>query len=166
MRYFLGAAIMLLVSLLQASSVEQFHPLGVSPNLVLVLLLAWLVVRGLDDVLPMVAVAGVTLGFIGMQAPGLVLLALIVPVAVFGAVRELHIIHRQFLLCDGFVVGGTLIYESILLLSVVATGGSLDIADGVSSVLVPAMLVNLVIAPLVYAVMRLAKPHPMQRLAF
>ena len=166
MRYFLGAAIMLFVSLLQASSVEQFHPLGVSPNLVLVLLMSWLVVRGLDDVLPMVAVAGVTLGFIGMQAPGLVLLALIVPVAIFGAVRELHIIHSQFLLCIGFVVGSTLLYESILLLSVAATGGSLDIADGASSVLVPAMLVNLVIAPPVYAVMRLAKPHPMQRLAF
>ena len=166
MRYFLGAAIMLFVSLLQASSVEQFHPLGVSPNLVLVLLMAWLVVRGLDDVLPMVAVAGVTLGFIGMQAPGLVLLALIVPVAIFGAVRELHIIHSQFLLCAGFAVGSTLIYESILLLSVAATGGSLDIADGVSSVLMPAILVNLVLAPPVYAVMRLAKQHPMQRLAF
>ena len=55
MRYWIGAAIAFLLALVQASSIEQFKILGVSPNLMLVLLVSWLVVRGLDDVLPMIA---------------------------------------------------------------------------------------------------------------
>ena len=80
MRYCTGAAIALFLALLQASSIEQFKVLGVTPNLLLVLLVSWLVVRGLDDVLPMLAVAGITMGFVGLQMPGVILLALL-PIA-------------------------------------------------------------------------------------
>ena len=75
MRYVTGAAIAFMLALVQASSVEQFRIIGVAPNLLLVFLVSWLVVRGLDDVLPMVAVAGITLGLVGLQTPGLALLA-------------------------------------------------------------------------------------------
>ena len=55
MRYWTGGALVLFVALFQAASVDQFRILGVAPNVVLVLLVAWTVVRGLDDVLPMIA---------------------------------------------------------------------------------------------------------------
>ena len=121
MRYWFGGAVVFLLALLQASSVQQFHVLGVVPNLMLVLLAAWLVVRGLDDVLPMIAVAGVTLGIIGLQAPGLVLLALL-PIAALGVVRELHIVHSDLLLVLALVAGATAAYEFVLIASVIATG--------------------------------------------
>ncbi len=162
MRYWLGAAFAFFLALLQAASIDQFKVLGVAPNLMLVLLVSWLVVRGLDDVLPMVAVAGITLGLVGLQTPGLVLLALL-PIAALGFVRELHVIHSDLLLVLVLVAAATLSYEAILLLSVMATGGVLDISTAVTRALVPAAIVNMAIAPPVYVVMRLAKPEDRRR---
>ena len=87
MRYITGTVIAFALALVQASSIQQFRIVGVTPNLMLVFLVAWLVVRGLDDVLPMIAVAGVTSGLIGLQTPGIVLLALL-PIAALGLLRD------------------------------------------------------------------------------
>jgi hypothetical protein len=158
MRYWVGGGFAFVLALVQAASIEQFKVLGVAPNLMLVLLVSWLVVRGLDDVLPMVAVAGITLGLVGLQTPGLVLLALL-PLAALGFVRELHVIHSDVLLVIGLVVAATIAYELVLLAGVMLTGGVLDPATAVMRAVVPAAIVNVAITPPVYAVMRLAKPH-------
>ena len=158
MRYWAGGALAFFLALFQAASVEQFKILGVAPNLVLVLLVAWLVVRGLDDVLPMVAVAGITLSFIGLQTPGLVLLAMM-PVGAFGVVREARLIHSDVVLVVALVAASTVGYELVLLAGVMLTGGVLDMATALSRAVVPAVIVNLAITAPVYAVMRVAKPH-------
>ena len=166
MRYWTGSAIALFLALMQASSVEEFKVLGVTPNLLLVLLVSWLVVRGLDDVLPMIAVAGVTIGFVGLQAPGLVLLALL-PIAGLGVLRELHVIHSDLLLVLTFVLAATVAYELIIVASLMLTGGGLDLLAALRSAVVPAAIVNLALTPPVYVVMRLAKPSDRRnRLAY
>lgn len=166
MRYWTGSAIALFLALMQASSVEEFKVLGVTPNLLLVLLVSWLVVRGLDDVLPMIAVAGVTIGFVGLQTPGLVLLALL-PIAGLGVLRELHVIHSDILLVLAFVLAATVAYELIIVASLVLTGGGLDLLAALRSAVVPAAIVNLALTPPVYVVMRLAKPSDRRnRLAY
>jgi hypothetical protein len=161
-RYVTGGAFVVFVALAQASSIEQFKILGVSPNLVLVLLAAWLVTRGLDDVLPMVLVAGATLGLVGLQTPGLVLLALL-PLAALGVLKELHIIHSDALLALLIVAAATLLYEATMVLSVMLTGGGLDSRAAISNVIIPAVLVNLAITPPVYVVMRILKPADTRR---
>jgi hypothetical protein len=157
MRYWTGAAFALFLALLQASSIEQFKVAGVSPNLLLVLLVSWLVVRGLDDVLPMIAVAGITIGFVGLQTPGLVLLALL-PIAGLGLLREMHVIHSDLLLVLAFVAAATVAYESVIVASLVVTGGGYDVIAALRSAVIPAAIVNVIITPPVYVVMRLAKP--------
>ena len=163
MRYIIGGAAAFLLALVQASSVEQFRILGVAPNLMLVMLVAWLVVRGLDDVLPMIGVAGVTLGFVGLQTPGLVLLALLAPLVTFGVVRELHIVHSEALLVLGFVLGASLAYETILLAGVLATGGVFDLRSAFTDVVLPAAMVNLMLSLPVYLLMRLRRPSEARR---
>lgn len=158
MRYIVGAAVAFILAMLQVSSVQQFVVLGVSPNLLLVMLVAWLVVRGLEDVLPMVAVSGLTLALIDLQTPGLVMLALLVAICAMGAIRELHVVHSEFVLTMLLVAGATLIYESILFLHVLATGGVFEPAQGLVEAVLPAAIVNLLIAPPVYVLMRLARP--------
>jgi uncharacterized membrane protein YjgN (DUF898 family) len=166
MRYWTGSAIAILLALLQASSVEEFRVFGVTPNLLLVLLVSWLVVRGLDDVLPMIAVAGVTIGFVGLQTPGLVLLALL-PIAGLGILRELHVIHSDILLVLAFVLAATVAYELIIVASLVLSGGGFDLLAALRSAVVPAAIGNLALAPPVYVVMRLAKPSDRRnRLAY
>jgi hypothetical protein len=124
------------------------------------------VVRGLDDVLPMIAVAGVTIGFVGLQTPGLVLLALL-PIAGLGVLREMHLVHSDILLVLAFVLVATLAYESIIVASLMVTGGGFDIAAALRSAVVPAALVNVAITPPVYVVMRLARPSDRRnRLAY
>ena len=162
MRYVTGGMFVVFVALAQASSIEQFKILGVSPNLVLVLLAAWLVTRGLDDVLPMLFVAGATLGLIGLQTPGLVLLALL-PLVALGVVKELHVVHSDVLLVLFIAAAATLLYESTMVLSVMVTGGGLDSRAAISNVIVPALLVNLAITPPVYVVMRMLKPADTRR---
>ena len=163
MRYVVGGAFAFTLALVQASSIEQFRILGVAPNLMLVMLVSWLVVRGLDDVLPMVAVAGVTLGFVGLQTPGLILFALLAPLALFGVIRELKVIHSESVLLVSLVLGASLMYETIVLGGVMATGGVFDLRRGFGDVVLPAAIVNLAIALPVYVVMRLARPSAPRR---
>ena len=158
MRYFVGGLFAFFLAMFQASSVEQVRVLGIVPNVMLVLLVTWLVVRGLDDVLPMVAVSGITLGLVGLQSPGLVLLALLLALAPAGVVRELHFVRSDFILSVVLVFAATLMYESVLLFSVMGTGGAFDPRGGFGDVVLPAAIVNVCLAPPLYLVMRLAKP--------
>jgi hypothetical protein len=158
MRYWAGGVLACFLALFQAASVEQFKILGVAPNLVLVLLVSWLVVRGLDDVLPMIAVTGITLSFIGLQTPGLVLLAML-PIVALGTVREFRLIHSDVVLVLALVCAATIAYEFVLLAGVMLTGGVLDLTTALSRAVVPAVIVNLMITVPVYVVMRLAKPN-------
>ncbi len=160
MRYWVGGVAAFLAALVQASSVEQFHALGVSPNLMLVLLVAWLAVRGLDDVLPMVGVAGVTMAFIGLQTPGATLIALLLPIVLLGAVRELHLVHSEMLLALCMVLAGTFIYESVLLGGAMLTGGVVEPGPGMTEAVMPAVIVNALLGLPVYLIMRLARPAP------
>jgi rod shape-determining protein MreD len=158
-RYLLGATAAFFLAMFQASSVEQIHVLGVIPNLLLVILVCWLVVRGLDDVMPMVAVTGITLGFVGLQTPGLALFALLLAIAPVGLLREMHVVSNDLLLSLALVALSTLIYETALLAGVMATGGVFDVRGGFWDVVAPAVIVNACMAPVVYVVMRLAKPR-------
>ncbi|HYM14062.1 MAG TPA: hypothetical protein VEZ14_00695 [Dehalococcoidia bacterium] len=162
MRYWIGGALAIVLALVQAASVEQFKILGIAPNLMLVMLVAWLVVRGLEDVLPMLFVAGLTLGLVGSQTPGLVLLALL-PIAGFGVLRELHVVHSDLVLVLVLVAASTVAYELVLLASVVVSGGTLDVVPAFSHAIVPAALVNMALAVPVFAVMRLARPADSRR---
>lgn len=156
MRYVTGGVVALFLALLQASSIQQFKVVGVTPNLLLVLLVSWLVVRGLDDVLPMIAVAGITISFVGLQTPGLVLLALL-PIAGLGLLREMHVIHSDLLLVLALVAAATVAYESVIVASLVVTGGGYDVIAALRSAVIPAAIVNVIITPPVYVVMRLAR---------
>jgi rod shape-determining protein MreD len=164
-RYWTGGLFAFALAIVQASSVEQFKVLGVSPNLMLVFLVAWLVVRGLDDVLPMMFVAGVTLGLVGLQSPGVVLLALL-PIAGLGILRELHVVHSDLVLVLLIVFAGTIAYESVMLLATMATGGVLDAGMAVEAVILPSAIVNVALAPFVYTFMRLSKPKERVGLSF
>jgi hypothetical protein len=103
---------------------------------------------------------------VGLQPPGVVLLALL-PIAVLGTVRELHVVHSDFVLVLALVFAASLAYETVILLSIMATGGALDFSTGFSSTVLPAAIVNLAITPFVFFVMRFAKPaHRRGQLSF
>jgi hypothetical protein len=113
-----------------------------------------------------VACSGLALGFVGLQTPGLVLLAVLVPVVAVGAVRELRVIHSDLLLALASIAVATGLYESIMLAGVMATGGVFDPVTAYRETVLPAAIVNLALMPPVFAVMRLAKPAVRHRLSY
>jgi hypothetical protein len=104
---------------------------------------------------------------VGLQTPGLILIALLAPLAVFGVVRELKVVHSETLLTVTLVLGASLLYETIMLAWVMATGGVFDPGRGLTDVVLPAAIVNLAIALPVYLMMRLVRPSlPRRRNAY
>ena len=97
MRYWTGAAIAFFLALLQASSIEQFSVLGVTPNLLLVLLVSWLVVRGLDDVLPNDRRRRASPSGSSGYKRRAWCCSRCCPIAGLGVLREMHIIHSDLL---------------------------------------------------------------------
>jgi len=157
MRYVMGALLALAIVLVQVSSVQQFRLLGVSPNLVLVVLVAWVVVRSFDDALPMVAICGLLTGLIDLQTPGLVMLALLIATAAAGALRELHIIHSETVLLLLCVLAGSILYEGTLFAATLVAGGVFDPVAGFGDAVLPAAVVNVIIALPIYLLMRLGR---------
>ena len=90
------------------------------------------------------------------------LLALL-PIAGFGIVRELHVVHSDAVLVLALVLVSTVAYEMILLTSVMATGGVLDVRAAFMHAVVPATLVNVALALPVWVLMRFAKPADTRR---
>jgi rod shape-determining protein MreD len=163
MRYAVGGLAACLIALVQASSAQQFEMLGVVPNVLLVIVIAWLVVRGPDDVLPMAGVAGVLIGLIGVQTPGLALLAMVLAVAAGALVRELHVVHSDFVLAALLTLGGSMIYELVVLAGAMAAGAALEPAAALRYAVLPAAAVNLSLLPPIFFVMRLAGAPPRRR---
>ena len=92
---------------------------------------------------------------------------LLAPLALFGVVRELKILHSETVLTVALVLGASLLYETIMLGGVMATGGVFDPVRGLTEVVLPAAIVNLAIALPVYLMMRLLRPSlPRRRNAY
>ena len=79
----------------------------------------------------------------------------------------MHVVHSDLLLVLAFVAAATVAYESIIVVSLVVSGGGYDLIAALRSAVLPGAIVNVVITPPVYVVMRLAKPtNRRNRLAY
>ena len=155
MRYYLAAALLLLTALLQTSVVPVFSLLGAHPNVVLVLVVCWAIVRGQREALVVVPMAGIALGLLDGQPVGTALLALI-PVVLLAELREARIVEGDFLLALATVVVATLAYETLFLVTLRLTGETVQWWGSFSRIIVPTAIVNALLMPPLYAVMWLA----------
>jgi len=154
-RYVIAAALVLLAAVAQTSVLPSFRVLGVHANLMLVLLLSWAMVRGLEDAMVVVPMGGLALGLMDGQPLGAAMLALM-PVVLLTEIREARIIQGDFLLAILLILLSTLAYELIILITLRLTGETVQWWGTFARVIVPAAIVNALLVPPVYGLLWLS----------
>ncbi len=150
-----GLLVIVAAVIAQVSILPAFSIFGVQPNLVIVLLVAWMAVRGQREALLLIPAAGFVQGLLDSQPLGLAMLAL-APLILMTEVGELRLVESDLLPAVVLAALATLVYESTILLSLALTGERLDWLASVLDVLVPAAIANALLLLPLYGLIRLA----------
>ena len=151
----IGLLLIAFACLAQVSILPQFSIFGVQPNVVIVLLVSWVAVRGQREAFLLIPVAGFMLGLLDSEPLGLAMLAF-APLILLTEVRELRLVESQLLPALGLVVVASLVYEGSILLTLAVTGERTGWPGSVLNVLVPVAIVNVLLLLPVYGAVRLA----------
>jgi rod shape-determining protein MreD len=165
MRYVVAGLLFLLAALLQASFLPAFPVFGVVPNLVLVLAVSWTVVRGEQEAMAVVPIAGVCLGIFGDQPIGLAVLAL-TPIVLLAGIETLRLSRSDFVVSVIIVFLASIIYEFVSLLALRLEGGNVSWIFAFARVVVPVALAGVLFTPPVYWLVRRASAGPKRIQAF
>ena len=161
----IGIVAVVAAALLQLAVMPAFTIFGVHPNLIIALLIAWMTARGPREALVMIPVAGFAIGLLDSQPLGLAMLAL-APLTLMTNVRELRLVDSDLLPAILLAVVATLVYETVILLSLVVRGERPEWVASILDVLVPAAIVNALILLPVFGLIRLASVDLRQPRAF
>ncbi len=155
----------MMVALIQASALPAFPVFGVIPNLVLVLAVCWTVVRGQQEGMVVVPLAGVWLGIVGDHPLGITLLATI-PIVLLAGIEVLRFGSSDFVLAVVLVFVSTVFYEFVLLIALRLQGGSVSWFTAFARVVVPVGLASVLFTPPVYWLVRKRSAGPKRIRAF
>lgn len=162
MSVLIGVLLVLLAAVGQVSALPQFSIFGVQPNLVIVVLVAWLAVRPKRETFILVPVAGFALGLLDSQPLGLAMLAL-APLIALAQVREMRLVDSDLLPALVVAALATLVYETAVLLSLAVRGEQLDWLASVLDILLPAAIASALLLLPVYGLIRIASVDPRRR---
>jgi len=151
----IGLLLIAFACLAQVSILPQFSIFGVQPNVVIVLLVSWVAVRGQREAFLLIPAAGFMLGLLDSEPLGLAMLAF-APLILLTEVRELRLVESQLLPALGLVVVASLVYEGTILLTLAVTGERTGWPGSVLNVLVPVAIANVLLLLPVYGAVRLA----------
>lgn len=149
----------------QMSVLPAFSVFGAQPNLVIVLLAAWMATRRRRETLLLIPAAGLLQGLLDSQPLGLAMLGL-APMILMTEVRELRLVESDLLPAIAVTGAATLVYEATILLTLAVSGERVDWLASVRDVLVPAAIANVLLLLPVYGLVRLASLDLRRRLAF
>jgi rod shape-determining protein MreD len=150
-----GFVVVCLAVIAQMSVMPSFSVFGVQPNLVIVLLAAWIAARRKREALLLVPAAGLVQGLLDSQPLGVAMLAL-APLVLMAEVKELRLVESDLVPAVALAAAATLVYETVVLLTLAVTGERLDWLASVRDVLVPAAIANVLLLLPVYGLVRLA----------
>ena len=161
MSYYIGVPLVLLLALIEASVLPMFRIAGLQPNLVLVLLVVWLMVRGANEAFVLVPVAGFFMGLVDDAPMGTAFLAL-APIAFLHEVRGAHLAESGFVLTVAFTVLMTLSYQLVYLLVFTLQGEAGPWLPALLTIAIPVCLLNAIVLLPTYAAVTAAS-HDLRR---
>lgn len=150
MTYYIGVPLLFLIALVEASVLPLFRVFGSQPNLMLIVLVAWLMVRGQNEALFLIPIGAVFLGLVDGAPMGTALLAL-APIIVLYELRGMHLGEGQFALTLVFTGVATLLYHFVYLLVFTLRGEAGGWIGGMIDVVLPSAFLNLLFLVPVYA---------------
>jgi rod shape-determining protein MreD len=150
--YYIGIPLLLLLALLEASVLPLFRVAGLQPNLLLVLLVVWLMVRGSGEAFVLIPIGGVFMGLVDGAPMGTALLAL-APIAFLQEIRGAHLSESGLVLTIAFVVFMTAAYHTVYFAIFALQGQSGPIAEALLGIVLPVGFLNVLVAIPAYVVM-------------
>lgn len=158
MKYAIALALLFFAAVFQASAMAYAEVLGVRPDLLLILVASWAMVRGQGEAMAVVPLAGLMRDLTSSDPLGTSVLALS-PIAVMAVLREFKPIESDFLPTLAVVIAGTIAYWLLSLTVLTATGYGVPWLDVAPRLILPAAMVNALFTPILYLPLRwLSRP--------
>ncbi len=150
---------LLALVLLQTSALPAFHLFGVGPNLLLVLLCCWAVVRLPEESMVLTPAAGLGIGLLSFQGIA-VSVAAFAPVVPLACARDRLGVGSEYLWALAVVAAATILHFLAVAAGLAVEGARIAWLDVSVDILVPSLLGNLLLALPAYWLIRLPTPRP------
>ena len=164
MSYYIALPLLLLLAATEASVLPLFRVAGMQPNIVLVLLVVWLMVRGANEAFVLIPAGGLLLGLVDAAPLGTALLAL-APLAVLHELRGARLRESGVVLTLLFTVLATLAYHITYLLVFTVQGDNGSWIAAMTRVILPTAFLNALLVLPLYSIIWLASAD-LRRAAF
>ena len=155
MSYYIGVPLMFVLAAAEAAVLPQFRVSGLQPNLVLVVLVAWLMLRGPAEGFLLITVGGLLLGLVDGAPLGTALLAL-APLFVLHEARGSQLREGGLILTIVFTVIMTATYHLIYLAVFTVQGQNGDWLEAFIRIVLPTAFINVVLLMPVYFLLSLS----------
>ncbi len=159
MKYLLASAALFLLAVLGASVLPELSHLGASPDLLLIFAACWTAIRGQDEALLVVPLAGLFRDVSGSDPIGTSVLGLL-PIVLLWTLKERAAIEAKFLPALVLAGLGSILYSLVTMLVLATAGDGVPFFHGLLRVVLPSALVNLLFTPLLYLPMHWLNPAP------
>jgi len=146
---YLVVPLLLIVALLQVTALPAFKVLGVKPELMLLTVLAWSLVRGVEEGLVWAFVGGGLLDLFSGGPFGASTLALLAA-SFIARLTEGAVTRTGFLMPMGMALLGTLLYQALFLLVIQVTRGGVSWDDSLFRVTLPSLVINALLMPVIF----------------
>jgi rod shape-determining protein MreD len=158
--YWIGLPLLVLAVLVEVSVLPMFRVYGLQPNLMLVLLIAWLIVRGSSEAFVLAPIGGVLLGFVDGAPVGTALIGL-APLAFLQELRGSQLREGEggLIAAIGFTVVMSLFYNFVHLGVFTLMGEAGEWGTASLRIILPTVLLNVMLVLPIYWLLTLARPQ-------
>ncbi len=155
MSYYIGLPLVLLFALIEAAVLPLFRVSGLQPNLVLVLLVAWLMLRGPGEGFVFIALGGLIVGLVDGAPLGTALLAM-APMFVLHEARGSQLREGGFVLTIVFTLIMTVCYHFVYLAVYTLQGQNGSWIEAFTRIVLPTAFLNVVVLLPIYLLLSLS----------
>ncbi len=149
MKYVAAFTAVFFLSILMVSAMPYATLFGAAPDLVLIFVACWAIVRGQDEAMVVTVLAGFTRDLITSDPVGTSALAL-APIVLLATIREMRVVDSQFAVALAVVAVATVSYNLISMGVLDLTGEHVAWITGITRKLAPAVLINVIVTPVLY----------------
>lgn len=150
--WWVAPALLFAAALLQSSLFPALGLIAVRPDLVLIMVVVWAVLRGVNEALPWGFIGGVMLDLLSGGPFGTAMLVLVI-VAFCSSVGEISLFRSSLMLPMLTVFWATILYNAIFLFLLRTHHYPVDWLGTLRQVVVPNAMLNAAVCPLVYWVL-------------
>jgi rod shape-determining protein MreD len=161
--YYAGITLVVFAALLEVSVLPMFRVQGLQPNLTLVLLIVWLIVRGAEEAYVLIPVGGIFIGLVDGALMGTALLGM-APVALLQEARGARENERGLAMAVVFTAIMSVVYNFTYLFVFTLEGQGGNWVEAFARVILPTTFINIAVLLPVYLAFAMVNPRPRRSL--